>query len=96
MNNYKVAINRCHGGFILSDEAEKLYEKLAGEEFCPYDTPRHCPHLIRVIEELGARASGECSDLQIVDIADSRYRINEYDGFESVETPHTLRWIEIS
>lgn len=51
---------------------------------------RHDPILVRVVEELGSeKASGMCSKLAIADIGDSLYRIEDYDGYETVITPET-------
>jgi hypothetical protein len=56
------------------------------------DIPRHNPILIQVVEELGEKAGGECSKLVIEEVY-GPYRIDEYDGFESVETPGSYDWI---
>lgn len=51
------------------------------------------PVLIRVIEELGAAANGAHADLQIAEVpSGARYRIDEYDGAESVMTPEDYAW----
>lgn len=54
--------------------------------------PRHDPRLVQVVEELGEGASGECADLKIAEV-DGRYRIDEYDGKETVETPDSYDWV---
>ena len=57
------------------------------------DVPRHDPFLIQVIEELGDEANGNCADLAITDVPSSmRYRIDEYDGNETVATPDDYNW----
>jgi hypothetical protein len=56
------------------------------------ECPRHHSILVQVVEELGKEASGDCADLQIAEV-DGMYRIEEYDGFETVETPDTTDWI---
>ena len=48
---------------------------------------RHDPCLIEVIEELGDKASAPYSDIQIEEIDEDSYRIEEYDGLERVITP---------
>lgn len=55
------------------------------------DIPRHDPILVQVVEELGEGANGECADLQIKEV-DGLYRIDEYDGNESVVTPDGYGW----
>jgi hypothetical protein len=53
---------------------------------------RHDPVLVQVVEELGSKASGGLSNLKIEDISGTVYRIDEYDGNESVETPPDMEW----
>lgn len=48
--------------------------------------PRNDKHLIQVVEELGEEANSAFSRLIIVEIENGRwYKINEYDGYESIE-----------
>lgn len=58
-------------------------------------TSRHDPDLIKVVEELGSEASGDFADLAIVEIQSSKYRIDEYDGLESVEEFPGRGWTTI-
>jgi len=53
---------------------------------------RHDPVLVQVVEELEDKASGEYAKLAIEEV-DGPYRIDEYDGNESVQTPDTYNWI---
>ena len=53
---------------------------------------RHDPILVRVVEELGDKADGMYAELDIAEVS-GPYRIDEYDGFESVETPDSYDWI---
>lgn len=47
------------------------------------------PHLVRVVEELGAEASGRFADLRVVEIPDGiAFTIEEYDGREHVAEVH--------
>jgi hypothetical protein len=51
------------------------------------------PILIQVIEELGDAANGMCAALAIAEIPEgTKYRIDEYDGRESVMTPDDYVW----
>jgi hypothetical protein len=92
----KVAYNACYGGFSLSDAAIKRYAEIKGvsaESFYDRDLERNDPALIQVIEELGRDADGECAKLRIVDLpAGTQYRIDEYDGSESVTTRDSYDW----
>jgi hypothetical protein len=66
-----------------------------GEELSEYDIEvnRTDPVLVQVVEELGERANGMCAKLYIKDLpAGTRYRIEEYDGNESIETEDDIRW----
>jgi hypothetical protein len=57
-----------------------------------YNIPRHDPILVQVVEELGEKANGNCADLQIEEVY-GPYRIDEYDGNESVKTPTGYDWV---
>jgi hypothetical protein len=93
----KVVINTDYGGFCLSDHAKKLYRKYAhqGAPDCvigrcfrqPED--RCCPHLVRVVEELGRNAGEEYARLKVVEVPDDvQWIIQEYDGSEWVAEVH--------
>ena len=48
--------------------------------------PRNDKHLIQVVEELGEEANTTVSRLIVVEIENGRwYKIDEYDGYESIE-----------
>ena len=53
---------------------------------------RHDPVLVQVVEELGDKANGEYAKLAIEEVHGS-YRIDEYDGNESVMTSGDYNWI---
>jgi hypothetical protein len=54
---------------------------------------RNDPALAQVVEELGDRANGSYAALRIIELpAGTLYRIDEYDGIESVETKDTYDW----
>lgn len=93
----KIVYNGCYGGFNLSEEAKERYVELTGcaADFYARDLNRHDPYLVQVVEELGDAASGFCGALRIEEIEGSLYRIDEYDGYESVETPDAIDWVEI-
>jgi len=58
-----------------------------------YSIPRHDPILVQVVEELGEKANGSCSELRIEEV-DGPYRIEEYDGYETVKEPYDVHdWI---
>ena len=72
---------------------EERLEKAYGKQtWYNRDVDRHDPVLVQVVEELGDKANGECAELAIAEVYDS-YRIDEYDGYESVETADSYNWI---
>lgn len=100
----KVVYNNCFGGFSLSNEAVKLAQQYADADspwqdvdpsfgYIHYENiERHDPILVRVVEELGDRADGMCADLTIEEINEPAYRIDEYDGNETVIVPNLDEW----
>lgn len=63
----------------LPDDAFFDYRKL----------DRDNPILIRVVEELGEKANGNCAQLKIIEIPDGvEWQIEEYDGLEWVAEKH--------
>jgi hypothetical protein len=97
----KVVYNACHGGFSLSLEALERMQELGfkGETYVAhekhvalYDCARHNPILVQAVEELGPKAGGIYADLRIALVA-GPYRIEEYDGSETVYEPNDYDWI---
>jgi hypothetical protein len=84
----KLVINKCYGGFGLSDAAIDQIRDLGG----PYANTaqwasenRSHPILVEVVQNLGSAAFGECAKLAIVEIPDGvEFEIDEYDGIEKV------------
>lgn len=86
-------------------EAERNFYTLSHEDKLNYheawkrsvlnsrDIPRTDPALVQVVEELGEKASGRFAHLVIHELPEgTRYRIEEYDGNESIETEHDIVW----
>ena len=99
----EIVINRCYGGFSLSERAwEELRKKknkfALGEDehkskftndFYCRDIPRDDPDLVKVVKKLGKAANGGCAELDIVTIPDDvEWEIDEYDGMEHVAEKH--------
>jgi hypothetical protein len=91
----KVVYNSCFGGFSLSHLANtELRARKGAVEFDVRALARHDPDLVAVVEMLGERANGDYAKLAICEIPDgARYRIDEYDGAESVMMPDDYQWI---
>lgn len=87
----KIVINKCFGGFGLSEKAyEFLGLKWDGYGYAYIDKDKRTdPKLIECIEKLGAEANGFCAKLGIVEIPDKvDWEIEEYDGNEWVSEKH--------
>ena len=64
-----------------------------GDEVSEYTISRDDPFLVQVVEELGAKAFGSHSELKVVEIPKGVwYRIDEYDGMESIEFQDDINW----
>ena len=92
----KIVINACHGGFSLSEEAQKLFCQYSmiewkdwQEDWSYYDIERNNQYLVRVVEELGDGVNGRFSELKVVDIPDEvGWQLDEYDGAEWIAEKH--------
>jgi hypothetical protein len=106
----KVVINCCYGGYGLSitavnwlaingsEETKALIAAASDKEEAAWRLerlPRHNSDVVACVEALGKKASGECADLSVVTIDGNRYRIDEYDGAESIITPRMEHYIQI-
>ena len=81
----KVVINKCFGGFGLSDKAIEKYKQLRPYTY-DWEIDRADPVLVKIVEELGGEANGKFADLKIVEIPDDvQFQIGYYDGTEWVE-----------
>lgn len=89
----KVVYNACFGGFSLSEAGMKRYAELGGIGDSVRRLDRNDPALIQVVEELGEKANGSCAELKIATVpTGALYRIDEYDGAETVMTIHDYDW----
>lgn len=61
--------------------------------FADREIPRYDPILVQVVEELGDAANGPHAKLKIEELTPGTlYRIDEYDGYESVATQDSYEW----
>ena len=92
----KIVYNARYGGFGISDKAKDLGRKISGDpDWATYDfdLDRTYPILVEVVEALGSEANGLCAKLVIVELEPgTKYRIEEYDGYESISTEDTYDW----
>ena len=97
---YKVVYNACNGGFSISLEALKRMQELGFRgaidvykgRVALYKCERHHPILVQVVEELGDKANTRASELRIAEVS-GPYRIEKYDGAETVYEPGNYNWI---
>jgi hypothetical protein len=55
---------------------------------------RHDPALVAVVERLGKAAGGRFATLAIREISGGSYRLDEYDGLETVVEPDGVEWVD--
>ena len=105
----KIVYNCCYGGFSLSREAVEMLASMGVQDaidelkhdrhsyytFSTY-SERYNKDLVTVVETLGSKASGTYAQLAIREIEGDKYRIDEYDGIETVLTPGDYRWLTIT
>jgi len=77
-----------------ASKATDRYKELNSHYFSPGNIERDDPLLIQAIEEIGVEKAGsKYAKLVIVDIpAGTMYKIDEYDGFESIEYKESDDW----
>ena len=92
----KVVYNGDYGGFSIPEKVCERYNEIAGTNYINgwdmCDIPRHDPLLVQLVEEY---IKNHKSDLRISEITGDRYRIDEYDGWESVIEPNDQEWVVI-
>jgi hypothetical protein len=93
MPTVKVVLNRCHGGFSLSEAAYAHLGLMWDGHGYLYGTrfddltqwqQRTHPEIVAAVEHLGADASGECAKLEVLEIDLQEPDIEDYDGYETV------------
>lgn len=93
----KVIYNNCFGKFGLSKCAIDWFKdryNLSEKEV--YTLPRHDPRLVDCIITLKEKANNLYSSLEIMDIEGDVYRIDDYNGKETVLEPKDdSDWIKI-
>lgn len=77
----------------FSSLGDLYYEEGTDEWLYDRDVDRADPVLVAVVEELGEKANGMCASLRIDELPEGTlYRIDEYDGNESVVTQDGYDW----
>ena len=85
----KVVINRCYGGFCLSEKAYEYLDIPWDGYGYEYIEDRADLKLVECVEKLGEDADGTFAELKVVNIPDDvEWTIEEYDGIEWVSEKH--------
>ena len=85
----KVVINRCYGGFCLSEKAYEYLDIPWDGYGYEYIEDRADLKLVECVEKLGEDADGTFAELKVVNIPDDvEWTIEEYDGMEWVAEKH--------
>ena len=77
---------------MTQEERTDFNQRYSKQIWYDRNVSRHDPILVQVVEELGGKASGDCAKLAIAEVS-GPYRIDEYDGSESVQQPDGYDWI---
>lgn len=64
-------------------------------DFYPRDLQRHDPLLVECVSSLGRKSNGSSAGLAIYELKGRMYRLEEYDGSETVVEPDDMKWIEV-
>ena len=87
----KVVVNKCYGGFGLSQKAYKFLDLMwdgYGYKYNDYNK-RTDAKLVECVETLGEEASGMLANLKVVEIPDDiEWEIDYYDGIETIHEVH--------
>lgn len=90
----KLVVNKCYGGFSLSDEALSMLG--LEHQYDAWDIDRNDPRLVKVVETLGRAADGRHARLVVVELPEDTtdHYVDEYDGMETViyVVGGLLRW----
>lgn len=80
----KFVLNKCFGGFGVSDIAAKVLD--LEDRWDADSLDRDDPNLVKVVETLGKIANGPNAALCVVEIPDNTtdWELDDYDGVESI------------
>lgn len=77
----KFVLNKCYGGFDLSEEAQEILGQ------ADFEIRRDDPDLLTLIEEKGIQfVQGKYAKLKVVEVPESAtdFTLDEYDGWERI------------
>lgn len=71
---------------------EHWYVNEPHDSYCR-EIPRSDPALAEVVRELGDKANGDCAELVVAEFPKgTAFRIEEYDGYETLHTQDSIEW----
>lgn len=78
----KIVVNKCFGGFNVSDEAARKLGLCDGYHI----VSRVDDRLIKMVEEDADKTSGPSAKLRVVEIPENAtdWELNDYDGRETI------------
>jgi len=89
----KVVYHSGHGGFYLSPKLRAECTRLGFDVPAEYDgevdVSRHDPRFVAAVENLKPR------NFRVATLKGNKYRIDEYEGAESVIEPEDYDWITV-
>lgn len=91
----KIILNKCYGGFSLSERALSVISERKGYVCGDFNRHRTDWDLVAVVEQLGEAANGRNAKLTVVNVSPGRqFFIDEYDGIESLKFKDEINWIK--
>ena len=89
----RIPVKEGDAFYSMSMDERVAYNRAHSEQtWYDRNVDRHDPVLVQVVEELGDKANGEHAELCIEEVY-GPYRIDEYDGNESVMTSDDYNWV---
>lgn len=77
--------------YVIGKHSWDSHFTVEGDYFSDRKIERHDPVLVQVVSRLGGKANGECAKLEVEWVQKgTRYKIDEYDGFESLESEYQV------
>jgi hypothetical protein len=103
----EVVYHSTYGGYELTTSIVERYNELAGTKYETDDMGtfvaadeinRHDPYLVQAVREYLDKEDASSVlkiRLEIKKLKGNKYIIDEYDGWETVQEPDDIEWIEV-
>ena len=93
---------RGHAGAIELLKLDREWQEDESDEYWggwhggAFNCDRHDPLLGEAVETLGDTVNGDVSELKVHTLKHgNRYKIDQYDGMETVMEPEDIKWIHV-